>query len=71
MGKREEGRGDAQFDEHFAQAWLGHVQVDDFGRDAAGLVIDGGLEGRGEGVGGGHGGGLGWLWRYVGAESRK
>ena len=29
-----------QVDEHFARARLGHIEINDFGRDLAGLVVD-------------------------------
>jgi hypothetical protein len=30
----------AQVDEHFAGTRLGHVKINDFGRDLAGLIVD-------------------------------
>jgi len=38
-----------QVDEDFAGAWLGHVEIDDFGGDRAGRIVDGGFIFGGEG----------------------
>jgi hypothetical protein len=36
-----------QVDEHFARTGLGHIEINDFSRDLAGLVIDASFIGSG------------------------
>lgn len=37
-----------QIDEDLASAWLGHVEIDDFGGNGAGRIVDGGFVFGGE-----------------------